>query len=562
MSSERYFKNSETALCVEDMRVLAAQINPTIGDIEGNARKIFMALDRARAADADIVLFSELTLSGYPPEDLLLDDSFIDAIEEKLQEIVPATKGLFALIGLPRKNPSGIEKGLFNSAAILQDGKLIGFHDKQLLPTYDVFDERRYFEPGKGPSIFEYLNHRIAVTICEDLWQHSGTVGYTHYRSDPVEEMQKREIDLVLNLSASPYYFQRTDMRLKAFSASAQALQAPLILCNQVGANDQLVFDGRSFHLDSQGRLVRLASGFQEDDLLVDLDVRAEECELPQNDIEDLRQALLLGIKDYFAKQGFRKAVLGLSGGIDSALVACLAVEALGAKNVVALSLPSRFSSPESFTDAEILAENLGIELKKISIEPIFEETLATLKMLFGKKKWDVTEENLQARIRGNLLMAYTNKFGGLLLNTGNKSESAMGFMTIYGDLCGGLAVLSDVTKTKVYLLAKEINREKEIIPRSILEKVPSPELKANETYLDTLPPYEMIDPIIEDYIEERLSIEEIAEKRHCPAAFVRDLVARIHRAEYKRRQAPIGIRVTCKAFSKGRNVPIVQKWH
>ena len=338
------------------MRVLAAQINPTIGDIEGNAQKIFSSLSRAREIDADVVLFPELTLSGYPPEDLLLDASFIDALQAKLKEIAPATKGLFAAIGLPRWNESGIEKPLYNSAAVFQDGKLLGFHDKQLLPTYDVFDEMRFFQPGERPSIFEHMGQRIAVTICEDLWQHSHTLGYTNYREDPVKQLQEQEIDLVLNLSASPYYYRRERMRLHAFSISARALQAPLILCNQVGANDQLVFDGHSFHLNAKGELVHMAKGFAEDEILIDLEVNSAPFAPSDEGIEDLYDALVLGMRDYFVKQGFTKAVLGLSGGIDSAVVACLAHAALGEKHVLALSLPSRFSTPEGYTDAEILA--------------------------------------------------------------------------------------------------------------------------------------------------------------------------------------------------------------
>jgi NAD+ synthase (glutamine-hydrolysing) len=544
------------------MRVLAAQINPTIGDIVGNGQKILVSLDHARDLNADIVVFPELALSGYPPEDLLLDGGFIDALQKKLKEIAPATKGLMAAIGLPRWNESGIEKPLYNSAAVFQDGKLLGFHDKQLLPTYDVFDEMRFFQPGDQPSIFEHMGRRIAVTICEDLWQHSHTVGYTKYRNDPIKKLQEQEIDLVVNLSASPYHYRRDRMRIQAFSQSARSLQAPLILCNQVGANDQLVFDGHSFYLNADGGLLKIARGFAEDEMLVDLALKSSPAALPESGVKDLYDALVLGIRDYFSKQGFVKAVLGLSGGIDSALVACLATEALGAKQVLCLSLPSRFSSPESLIDAEILANRLGLLLRKISIEPIFTATIQTLHPYFAKRAWDVTEENIQARIRGQILMAFTNKFGGLLLTTGNKSEMAMGYMTIYGDMCGGLAPLSDVTKTHVYQLAQYINREQEIIPLSTLQKLPSPELKANESYLDTLPPYETLDPIIEDYIEERLSAEEIAKKRKLPLTFVQEIVLRIHRAEYKRRQAPIGLRVTSKAFSKGRNVPIVQRWH
>lgn len=540
---------------------MAAQINPTIGDLEGNVRKILEALRRAQNAGVDVVVFPELAVTGYPPEDLLLDARFIDAAEESLKQIEPETKGLFVALGTPRWNRSGKEKPLFNSAAIFRDGSLIGFHHKQLLPTYDVFDERRYFEPGDSPSVFEHLGRRIAVSICEDFWQHSQTVGYTSYASDPVKQLQELEVDLVLNLSASPYYYERRQQRTAAFSLAAKALQAPLVLCNQVGGNDQLVFDGRSFYLNEKGELIHLAKGFEEDDLIVDLNINACPCTLPQNGIGEMYKALILGTKDYFHKQGFKKALLGLSGGIDSALVACIAKEALGAENVLALALPSRFSAHESSHDAKLLAKNLGIELQEIAIEPLFQPTLALLEPHFKNLPWDTTEENMQSRIRGQILMAYSNKLGFILLNTGNKSEMAMGYTTLYGDMCGGLAILNDVTKLNIYRLAETINRDQEIIPRAILQRVPTAELKENQTDQDTLPPYEVLDPIIEAYIEERLSAQEIADKQNLPLAFVEDLIAKMHKAEYKRRQGPVAIRVTQKAFSKGRNVPIVQKW-
>lgn len=542
------------------MRVMAAQINPTVGDLEGNTRKIIDALIRARAKDVDVIVFPELALTGYPPEDLLLDPEFIVAAEERLKEIGMETKGLFAVIGTPRWNRSGKEKPLFNSAAVFRDGNLIGFHHKQLLPTYDVFDERRFFEPGDSPSVFEHLGRRIAVSICEDFWQHSQSVSYTSYVCDPVKQLQALEVDLVLNLSASPYYYERRQQRTGTFALAARALQAPIILCNQVGANDQLVFDGRSFYLNEKGELIHLAKGFEEDDLIVDLNINACPCTLPENGIGEMFRALVLGVRDYFHKQGFKKALIGLSGGIDSAIVACIAKEALGAENVFALALPSRFSAKESGIDAKILAQNLGIEIKEIAIETLFQPTLDLLEPHF-KRDWDVTEENLQSRIRGQVLMAFSNKFCFILLNTSNKSEMAMGYTTLYGDMCGGLAVINDVTKTNIYRLAEYINRSREIIPTAILKRAPSAELKENQRDQDTLPPYEILDPIIEDYIEERLSPGEIADRRGLPLAFIEELIGKMHRAEYKRRQAPMAIRVTQKAFSKGRNTPIVQKW-
>ena len=543
------------------MRVCAAQINPTVGDIEGNTRKIIDAISRARTEDVDIILFPELTLSGYPPEDLLLDKSFIDALQKKLEEIAHATKGLFVVVGIPRWNPSGKEKPLFNSAAVFQDGKLLGFHNKQLLPTYDVFDEMRFFEPGDHPSLFEHLGKRIAVTICEDLWQHSGKVGYTNYHVDPVEQLQEQEIDLILNISASPYYLKREQTRISVFGTVAKALRTPLILCNQVGANDELVFDGRSMYFNDQGEIIQIAKGFVEDDLLINLDVQSSPCTPLQSVVSDLYQALVLGVRDYFDKQRLQKGLLGLSGGIDSAVTACIAKDALGAENLSFLYLPSRFSSHGGYADAELLSNRLSVKIQKISIETLFQPILDLLEPFFHGKQWDITEENMQSRIRGQILMAFSNKFGSILLNTGDKSEMAMGYTTLYGDMCGGLGVLHDVTKTRVYELAQFINREREIIPKTILTKTPSPELRENQTAQDRLPPFHILDPIIEDYIEERLSPQEISRKRGTPLSLVQKIVAAMHSAEYKRRQTPISIRVTQKAFSRGRNVPIVQRW-
>jgi NAD+ synthase (glutamine-hydrolysing) len=539
------------------MRILAAQINQTIGDLEGNTRRIIDAIHRAKRLKSDVVVFPELTICGYFPDDLLLDPTFIEACAKKLEQIRAETKGLFVAVGSPRVNPSGKEKPLHNSMAVLVDGELLGYVDKILLPTYDVFDERRFFEPGGEAPIWDYKGCRIAITICEDVWQHSGTVGYTSYWRDPVLELKGKQPDLVLNASASPYYFKRTDVRLPVFQAAAKTLGCPVIFCNQVGGNDQLIFDGHSFHLDDHGTLIQIAKGFAEDDLIVDLSASKTSCPVPLNGIKDLYSALVLGVRDYFRKQGFKKAIVGLSGGIDSALVACIGKEALGAENILAIAMPSRFSSEGSVDDAFQLAKILGIEIQKVPIESVFKEYLHLLESHFKKRPFDEAEENLQTRIRGMILMAFSNKFGHIVLNTSNKSEIAMGYCTLYGDMVGGLGVLQDVTKLHVYQLAKYL----QIIPDAIVEKVPSAELKENQTDFDTLPPFEILDPIIEDYIEERLSPEEIAHKRKQPLAFIRKLVHKMHAAEYKRRQAPIGLRVTQKAFGKGRVVPIVQKW-
>ena len=543
------------------MRIFVAQLNPTVGDMEGNTQKIIQALDRARTKEADIVLFPELTLCGYPPEDLLLHQSFIDAQEIYLEKVIRASARLMVFVGVVRRNTSNGEKPIFNSAAAIYDGKLLGFEDKRLLPTYDVFDERRYFEPGASVHIWELKGKRIGVLICEDIWQHAGYVGNTQYARDPVLDLLPMKPDVVLNLSASPYQFQKPDMRVQVCSKCAKTLHCPVILCCQVGANDQLVFDGYSVYVDGEGHLRQIGKGFEEDDMIVDLDAPACPCPFAYDPMKDLYQALVLGVRDYFHKSGFKKGCLGLSGGIDSALVASIAVDALGKENILALVMPSRYSSPGSITDSKKLANNLGIEMREIPIEKPFETFLELLNPFFDGKAPDVTEENMQARIRGNILMAISNKLGYIVLSTGNKSEMGMGYCTLYGDMCGGLSVISDVSKRQVYALCKWINRDKEIIPLSIIEKVPSAELRPNQKDSDTLPPYEIVDRVLQGYVEEYLSPEEISEKYDVPVEVAIDLVRRVHRAEYKRRQAAPGIRVSKKAFRVGRRYPIVQGW-
>ena len=543
------------------MKIQATQINATIGDIEGNTLKVLAGLDRARKGGSDIVIFPELTLLGYPPEDLLLDPQLIKAGERKLQEIAQATVGMFVVVGIARKRGHHKEKPLHNSAAVFVDGALVGFKDKTLLPTYDVFDERRFFEPGTGPSVFIYKGLRIGITICEDAWQHAGCIGYSDYPQDPIQELAEQGIDLLLNLSASPYTCKRLDERVAIFSKSAKTLRCPVVMCNQVGANDQIVFDGHSLYINKKGDLAALAKGFEEDDLVVDLSVNTPSIEIGSQEPQGMYSALVLGVRDYFQKQNLSHAMLGLSGGIDSAVTACIAVQALGKDKVSVLNMPSRFSSESGKNDAALLASNLGIVMHTISIDDLFQHYLDIVEPFFSGKAEDITEENIQSRIRGMLLMAFSNKLGFLVLATGDKSEMALGYTTLYGDMVGGLGVLQDVTKTNVYRLAKWINREQEIIPQSTIDKLPSPELKAGQTAFDRLPPFEVLDPILEDYIEERLSPKEIAAKRGLLLPVVEEIIHRIHASEYKRRQAPPGIRVTPKAFSRGRNVPIVQKW-
>lgn len=543
------------------MRVFFAQLDPTIGDLDGNCKKIIASLRHARRLGADVALFPELTLCGYPPADLVHHTHFIAAMEASLQTLLPETQGLMALIGLARFNLASGERPLLNSAAVIQDGKIVDYYDKILLPNYDVFDERRYFEPGKTVKIWEWKGKRVGVLICEDIWQHAGYVGGTRYATDPVLELQKLEPDVVLNLSASPYQFQKPDLRAQVCQKAARTLNCPVFLCAQVGANDQLVFDGFSVYVDKKGNLAHLAKGFEADEVLIDLEEEREAFIPTYDPLHDLYRALVLGTRDFCHKQGFKKALLGLSGGIDSALVACIAVEALGKENVHGVYLPSRYSSRESQRDAERLAQNLGLKYHAVSIEGIFKEYLKELKPFFDNKPEDVAEENIQARIRGMILMALSNKHGEMVLCTGNKSEMALGYCTLYGDMAGGLSVISDVSKTQVYALCKWINRAQEIIPRSILEKAPSAELRAGQKDSDSLPDYAIVDQVLEAYVENLLSPEEIVEKYHFELSVVQDLIRKIHRAEFKWRQAAPGIRVTKKAFRVGRHYPIVQKW-
>ncbi len=543
------------------MRIFVAQLNPIVGDLEGNTHKILQTLDRARTKEADIVLFPELTLCGYPPEDLLLHQSFIDAQDKYLEQVIRASARLMVFVGVVRRNTSNGEKPIFNSAAVISDGHLLGFEDKRLLPTYDVFDERRYFEPGAAGHIWELKGKRIGVLICEDIWQHAGFVGYTQYARDPVLDLVPLKPDIVLNLSASPYQFQKPDVRVKVCSKCAKTLHCPVILCCQVGGNDQLVFDGYSVYVDADGNLRQVARGFEEDDMIVDLDAAACPCPFVYDPMKDLYKALVLGVRDYFHKSGFKKGCLGLSGGVDSALVTCIAVDALGKENVLAIAMPSRYSSANSVSDAELLAKRLGVELLQVPIEKPLEAFLHLLAPFFDGKGVDVTEENIQARIRGTILMAISNKLGHIVLSTGNKSEMGMGYCTLYGDMCGGLSVISDVNKRQVYSLCRWINQDKEIIPASIIDKVPSAELRANQKDSDALPPYDVIDQVLQGYVEEYLSPEQISIKYNIPVEVAIDLVRRVHRAEYKRRQAAPSIRVSKKAFRIGRRYPIVQGW-
>lgn len=537
---------------------MVAQLNPVIGDLVGNMEKVLDAMDVARKQGIDIVAFPEMTLCGYAPEDLVLHKNFIEEMESCLDKIVRESKGIAALVGLVRKNPAHEEKGLLNSAAVISDGKLLGFHDKWLLPTYDVFDERRYFSRGKNVNIFEIKGMRIAVLICEDMWQNAGEeISGTSYPWDPVKELVIYKPDILFNLTASPFQSRKADIRVQVCRAAAKTLKCPIVYTCQVGANGSVIFDGYSLFVDKEGHLKQVAKGFQEDYMTIDLNARGNVLSFEHDPMYDMFAALKLGLHDYFEKSGQNKAIVGLSGGIDSALVAAIAKEALGSENILGIYMPTRYSSQEGFEDAKKLAENLNIEFKTIDIDGLFQNFLDTFHPYFKEEEEDVTEENIQARIRGLILMGFANKFRALVLCTGNKSELALGYCTLYGDMCGALSVIGDVLKTECYQLSRWINREKEIIPLRTLEKAPSAELRHHQQDSDSLPPYEIIDKVIRGYIEEYNTIEDIAKIYQIDEETVRSIVRRIYKAEHKRRQAAPSLRISKKSFAVGRRKPL-----
>lgn len=540
------------------MRIFLAQINPIVGDISGNLQKILAFIEDAKRQKIDLVVFPEMALIGYPPEDFLLLKHFIDDVEVALDTIVINSQGLSIIVGTLRRHHKKCDKPLANTAAIISNGKLVGYQDKVLLPTYDVFDERRFFEPGGKTQLWNLCGHRVAVTICEDIWRQEKYC----YARDPIAELAEMHPEVAINLSGSPFSLKHGDDRLLACQRVALALHCPVLLCNQVGGNDSLIFDGHSFYLDKEGTLLACAKGFEEDVVIVDLKAKQPlSIKTDFGSTSNLYKALVLGVRDYFRKSGFTKACLGLSGGVDSALVACIAVEALGRDNVLGLLMPSRYSSEGSVSDALQLARALGMKTESIPIEGAFQQFLDLLSKPFAGRPTDVTEENLQARIRGILLMAFSNKFGYIVLSTGNKSELAMGYSTLYGDMCGGLAVISDLTKQQVYELSRWLNRDQEVIPWTTIDKPPSAELRPNQKDSDSLPDYSIVDQVVQSYIEEGQSPEEIAKRYGYSLVIVNDLVKRIHHNEYKRRQSPPGLRVSEKAFSVGRRFPIVQKY-
>ena len=543
------------------MKIALAQINPTVGDITANSAKIKRYIRQATKQGAELTVFSELALIGYPPKDLLLRNDFIDDNIAALKNIARECGDCGVLIGYVCRHKGETGKELHNAAGLLHKGKIEAVYSKQLLPTYDVFDERRYFEPARTQQVVEFRGLRLGLSICEDIWQTSEQQERYPYDIKPLAELARAKVDVVLNMSASPFTVDKHTFRCELFSRQCRQYKLPLIYVNQVGGNDELIFDGCSCAFDENGKLIAQAKDFAEDLLIIDLDNPAENHrEEIKTSVASVHDALVLGLRDYAHKCGFKSVVLGLSGGIDSAVTAALAVEAMGKKNVVGVAMPSRYSSKGSLTDAQKLAQNLGIKLPVVPIEKAHIAMEEIMREPFAGRKPDITEENIQARIRGNILMALSNKFGHLLLTTGNKSELAVGYCTMYGDMAGGLAVISDVPKTMVYKLARYINRDGELIPDSSITKPPSAELRPDQKDQDSLPPYEQLDEILQRYVEQRQSPAEITTAGF-DEQIVNQVVRMVDRNEYKRKQAAPGLKVTSRAFGSGRRMPIAQNY-
>ena len=547
------------------MRLGLAQLNPIVGDLAGNRRRILEAYAALVAQGAELVVFPELAVCGYPPRDLLFKRRFVPDIVESLTQIAAAVGDVPALIGTVELNPTGQGRPFYNSAAFCHRGKVTATARKCLLPTYDVFDEDRYFEPATAPTVVVHQGVRIGITICEDIWTHPMISTRRLYSGQmPLEQLAAQKCDLMLNVSASPWHHDKENLRQQLVIDAAKSLGCPVAYVNSVGGNDELIFDGRSHVCDATGKLLAGLASFAEELRVVDTAAAPKAGafvpSFDQAEMPDMYAALVLGLRDYAHKSGFQRALVALSGGIDSALVAVIAADALGKENIVGVSLPSTISSQHSRDDARILAANLGIRFETITIADAVSATEHSLGPLFTGRPRDVAEENIQARIRGVLMMALSNKFGSLLLTTGNKSEVAVGYCTLYGDMCGGLAVISDVFKTQVYALSRWINREKEIIPQNTIDKAPSAELRPGQTDQDSLPPYDMLDALLHGYVEEGLSRRDLVAQGF-PEAVVSDVVRKVDLNEYKRKQAAPGLKITPLAFGVGRRIPIVQKY-
>jgi NAD+ synthase (glutamine-hydrolysing) len=546
------------------MRVTMAQLNPTVGDLDGNVGKVAETLDACAGDGPDLVVFPELFLVGYPPRDLLERRWFIEQSQEairNIQKISLKHKKTGILLGTAIPTGARTGKGLYNSALLIHKGQIIFRQHKSLLPTYDVFDETRYFDPAPEIQTVPFKGEVLGISICEDAWNDPELWPWRSYALDPISVLARNKATLLLNISASPFQVGKEQIRHRLVRNHARKHGLPFIFVNQIGANDELIFDGRSMFVDPAGEPVETLTSFREHLQTIHTgEAGAPGLYVPQDAVESIYQALVLGVADYTRKCGFTKAILGLSGGIDSSLVCCLAKEALGGQNVLGISMPSPYSSRGSVEDARALAKSLGVQFRVIPITEIYAVYLESLKEHFQGKEFDVTEENIQARIRGNLLMALSNKFGYLVLSPGNKSEVAVGYCTLYGDMSGGLSVLSDVPKTMVYQLARYVNRDGQVIPQAIIDKPPSAELRPDQQDQDTLPPYEVLDPVLQLYIDEDRSAREIIRQGFDPEV-VRWVIRNVDRNEYKRRQAAPGLKVTSKAFGMGRRMPIAARY-
>jgi len=543
------------------VKIGVLQLNSTIGDYDTNRQRLVAAYMKVVEQGAEFVVAPELFLCGYPPRDLLLRPDFIDANLLALQKAAEQVGQVPLCVGFVERNPARPGRPLFNSAAVLRNGSVVWRQNKSLLPTYDVFDEDRYFEPAKSTSPFEFNGRKLGITVCEDIWNDEDFWPDRLYRRDPIKELINQGADLILNISASPWSFGKEKTRVTMLQRVARDERVPLVQVNLVGANDELIFDGHSVALNRNGDILFLGKGFAEDLCVVAVDdgQPIAKSNWPSEE-ELLFRALSLGIRDYVHKCGFKSVLLGLSGGIDSAVTAALAVDALGADKVMGVSMPTRYSSNGSLTDAEVLAKNLGIRYEVLPIEPAFKAVEGQLGRVFAGTKPNEAEENIQSRLRGVTLMALSNKFGALVLTTGNKSEMAVGYCTLYGDMCGALAVIADVFKTEVYRIARWINRDKEVIPIDSITKPPSAELRPNQTDQDSLPPYAELDEILRLYVIEHLSKDQITQ-RGFSRSVVNDVINKVTFAEYKRRQAAPGLKVSTRAFGMGRRIPVAQRF-
>jgi NAD+ synthase (glutamine-hydrolysing) len=543
------------------VKVALGQINPTVGDFAGNSAKVIQFAQRAKAEGAGLILFPELSICGYPPRDLVERASFVSHNHEAAEHIAAETRGIAVICGLVTPAQADTGKSVMNSAALLMDGAIRFIQSKMLLPTYDVFDEVRNFSPARSQVLFPFCGKQMALTICEDAWNDKHFWNRRLYSFDPVEALIKAGGNFVLNISASPFWAGKRELRREMLATIARIDHVPVAFVNQVGGNDSLVFDGSSMVFDRDGNLIAQGKSFEEDLVLFNSDSLAGDLhEQIEGEEASIYAALVLGTRDYIRKCGFGRAIIGLSGGIDSALTAAIAVDAIGAENVIGVGMPGPYSSEGSISDARELAANLGIRFELLYITDIFDAFKTTLRPAFKNHGEDVTEENIQSRIRGSLLMALSNKFGALVLSTGNKSELGVGYCTLYGDMAGGLAVINDVPKTLVYRLSHYVNSRKKVIPQATLEKPPSAELRPDQKDSDSLPPYHVLDAILEDYVEQSRSVEEIAGAHNFDLTTVKNVIRMVERNEYKRQQAAPGIKVSQKAFGYGRRFPIAAK--